>query len=166
MPLAGTTPFYKAPSEHNQRATARARSTLACCASSPDTESAGTSALSDTRRWLGDGGRSWRISPRPHAEGEMPLAGAALFYEAFSEDYQRATARALSKLACCASTPETESAGALALSETRRWLGAGGRSWLVAPRPHVEGEMPLAGTAPFYEVSSEHNKRATARLRA
>ena len=206
-----------ARSDHNQRGTARARSKLACCASSRETASAGARAARGTRRWLGVGGRSWHVAPRPRAEGERPLAGAAPFYERtdrpqparhgaraqqarvlrlLPRDSERRRAsrvprepaglceaaagtshhgrapkeRGLSptqclskcmsrpqparhgaragKLECCASSPETASAGAPALG-TRRWLGVGGRSWHVAPRPRAEGERPLAGAVLF-----------------
>ena len=119
MPLAGTAPFYEAPSEHNQRTTARARRKLASSASSSDTESADAPPLSDTRRWLGVKDSSWHVAPRPHAEGEMPIAGTPLFYEVIYQHNQPATRRARSKLACCASFPETERSGAPALSDTR-----------------------------------------------
>ena len=105
MPLAGMAPFYEAPSEHNQRATARTRSKLASSASSSDTESADAPPLSDTRRWLGAGGRSWFVAPRPHAEEEMPLDGTAPFYEVSYGVNQPAAARARRKPACCAATP-------------------------------------------------------------
>ena len=83
MPLAGTPPFYEVISEHNQRATARARSKLACCASSPETEQ------------------------RARAEGSRPLANVSPFYEVPSEHNQRGTARASDELKCCASSLET-----------------------------------------------------------
>ena len=99
----------------------------------------------------------------PHAEGEMPLAGTPPFYEVTSEHNQRTTARARNRLACCTSSPETESAGAPALSDTRRWLGVEGRSWHVAQRARVEGARLLADVAAFYGVSDDHNRRGTAR---
>ena len=79
MPLAGTPPFYEVTSEHNQRATARARNRLACCASSPESESAGTRVLSDTRCWRGVKDLNWHIAQRAHAEGTRPLADVASF---------------------------------------------------------------------------------------
>ena len=87
--------------------------------------------------WLGVGGRSWHVAPRARAEGERPLAGAVLFVSARADHNQRGTARARSKLECCASSQETASAGACAARGTRRWLGVGGRSWHVAPRRKV-----------------------------
>jgi len=69
------------PSEHNQRAaTARARSKLACCASSPETESAGAPALSDTRAGFCVEDRSSHVAPRARAEGARPLADVTPFY--------------------------------------------------------------------------------------
>ena len=149
MRLAGTPPFYEVTSEHNQRATARARSKLACCASSRETESAGAPALSGTRRWLGAGGRSRYVSLPPHAEREMPLAGTAAFYEVIYEHNHSATARARSKLACCAFFPETESTGARVLSDTRCWRGVEDLSWHIAQRARAEGARPLADVASF-----------------
>ena len=69
--------------------------------------------------------------------------------KAWADHNQRGTARARSKLECCASSLETASAGARATRDTRRWLGVGGRSWHVAPRARAEGERPLAGAVPF-----------------
>ena len=85
----------------------------------------------------------------PHAKGGMPLAGTPLFYEGMSEHNQRATARVRNSLACCASSRETESAGAPALSVTRRWLGGEDRSWHIAQRARAEGARPLADVASF-----------------
>ena len=56
------------------------------------------------------GGRSWHFAPEPRAEGERPLTGAVPFYSAWNGRNQRGTARARSKLACCASSRETASA--------------------------------------------------------
>ena len=62
-------------------------------------------AEQDTRRWLGVEDRSWHVEPRPHADGEMPLAGTAPFYEVSYGQNQPAAARARSKPACYAATP-------------------------------------------------------------
>ena len=80
MPLAATALFYKGTSKHNKRATARLCNELACCASAPETESAGARALSDTRCWLGDEGRGWHVAELARAKGAMPIAGVAPFH--------------------------------------------------------------------------------------
>ena len=74
------------------------------------------------RRWLGVGGCSWHVAPRPCVEGKKPRAGVAPFYRAEYDHAQCGTARARRKLVYRASSRETESAGAPALRETR---GAG-----------------------------------------
>ena len=67
-------------------------------------------------RRLGVGGDSWHVIPWPRTEGESPLVGAAPFHSTWVDHNQRGTARARSKLDCCASSPATASAGARVLA--------------------------------------------------
>ena len=55
-------------------------------------------------RRLGVGGCSWHVVPRLRADGERLLAGAVPLLSACADHYQRGTARAHNKLACCASS--------------------------------------------------------------
>ena len=128
-----------------------------------DRERRRASAAQDTRRWLGVRAHSWDVTPRPHAEGEMPIAGTAPFYEAPYEHNQRATARAYRKLACCASSPATESTGAPPLSDTRRWLDVEDHGWQVAPWARAVGARPLTDVSSFYRLRDDHNQRGMAR---
>ena len=64
---------------------------------------------------LGVGGGSLHVVPRPRAVGERRLAGAASLYTTKADHNQRGTARARSKLECCAYSRGTASAGARAL---------------------------------------------------
>ena len=122
----------------------RARSKLACSASSRETAGAVARSLvpRESRLILGD--RSWHVTPRPRAEGERPLAGAVPFCGARNDHNQRGTAHARSKLACCASSRETASSVSRLRAPRESRLVIGGRSWRVAPRPRAEGERPLA----------------------
>ena len=53
---------------------------------------------------------SWHVAPRPCAEEERPLAGAAPFCGSWTDQNQRRMGRARSSLVCCASFRETASA--------------------------------------------------------
>ena len=151
-PLAGAVPFHMSRTDHNQRGTARARSKLAYCASSREIASAAAHARVPRESRLCVGGRSWHVIPRPRAEGERPLAGAVHLHIARTDHNQRGTARARSKLACCASSREIASAVARARVPHESWLCIGGRSWHVAPRLRVERERDLAGAVPFHRM--------------
>ena len=212
--------------DHNQRGTARARASSSAAPPPRDSERR-RAALRDTRRWLGVGGRSWHVAPRPRAEEERPLAGAVpsrheptttsaarrareassraapppqrqraqarlrcvtrgaglvleaaagtshhgrapkerglspaqRLSKAWADHNQRGTARAQQARVLRLLSRDSERRRA-ALRDTRRWLGVGGRSWHVAPRPRAEGERPLAGTCP-----SRHEPTTTSAAR-
>ena len=116
-------------------------------------------AMRETRRWLGVGCRSWHAAPRARAEGKRPLDGAVRFGTAWVDHNQRGTARAFSKLECCASSLVTASAGMPAPHDMRRWFGVGGCSWHVTPRGRTVGERPLIGAVPFCRLWTVYNQR-------
>ena len=101
--------LYKRPTTSAAR---RARSTLACCASSRETASAVPRSRVPRKSRLILGGRSWYVAPRPRTEGEGPLGGAMPLPSAPTDHNQRGTARARSKRAYYASSRETVSAAA------------------------------------------------------
>ena len=160
IPLAGAAPLCRLWADHSPRGT---RGNLVCCASYPETASAGACAVRDALRWLGVAGRSWHVTPRPRAKGETPLVGAAPFYTLCADHNPRGTARARDKFVCCASSPrDSERRYTCVARDPRRWLGIGGRRWHVAPQPCAEGETPLAGLSLFGQAWPDHNPRGTA----
>ena len=128
-----------------------------------DSERRHICAMRETRRWLGVGCRSWHVAPRARAEEKWPLDGAVRFGTTRDDNNQRGTARAFSKLECCASSLVTTSAEMPAPHDMRRWLGVGGCSWHVTPRARTVGERPLTGAVSFYRARADHNQRGTAR---
>ena len=64
--------------DHKERGTTRARSKLACSASSRETAAQwrAHACHANTREPADFGGRSWHVAPRPRAEEERPLADA------------------------------------------------------------------------------------------
>ena len=56
---------------------------------------------------LGVGDYTWHVAPRPGAEDETSLVGAAPVHGARAHNNQRCAARARIKLACSVSSPET-----------------------------------------------------------
>ena len=149
-PLAGAVSFHGARTDHDQRGTARARSKLACCASSRETASAVARSRVPRESRLILGGRSWHDAPRPRAEGERPIAGAVDLPSAWNDHNKRDTARAHSKLAYCASFRETASTVARSRVPREGQLIMGGGSWHVAPRPRAEEKRLLAGVVLFH----------------
>ena len=120
MPFAGVEYFCHGQTtiiavRRVRTATLSAVSVWQCCASSLVTATAGAPAPRYSANWLGVGGRSWHVAPRVSTEGERPLAGVALSHRAWVDDnyIQRGTARAHSKLECCASSLVTATAGVL-----------------------------------------------------
>ena len=95
--------------------------------------------------------------PRFRTEGERLSAGAALFYEAWTEHDPPGTVRARGKLACCASSREKASAVARARvsreSRLRQVEAAAGTSHHdLAPKERVS-----AGAVPFHRAWVNHN---------
>ena len=106
-PLADVSSFYGLRDDQNQRATARASGKPKRCASSPETESAGAPALSNTRRWLGVFKTTTGTSHHGRAVGARPLADIASFRRVNDNHTLRGTARVSGELECCASLLET-----------------------------------------------------------
>ena len=159
-------PMPSAPTDHDQRGTARARSTLTCCAASRETVSRVARSRVPREHRLILGGRSWYVTPRPRAEGERPLVGATPLHGASTDQNQRGTARARSELAYCAASRETVARMARSRVPREHRLILGGRSWYVAPRRRTEGERPLAGVMLLPSASTDYNQRGTARARS
>ena len=151
-PLAGAVALFKARTDLDQRDTARVRSNLACCTSSRETASTVARSRVPRESRLVLGGNRWHVAPRPRAERERPLADAAILPAARTDNHSRGTARARSKLVCCASSRETASAVARTRvpREGQLILSLGGSSWHVALCPHAEAEGALAGAVALF----------------
>ena len=111
-------------------------------------------------------GRTWYFTPRPRAEGERPVECAIPYPVAMTDHNQTGTARARSKLACCASFRETASAVARSRVPREQQLILGGRNWYVTPRPRAEVERPLAGALHLPSSSADSKQPGTARARS
>ena len=85
-----------------------------------------------------------------------------------TDNHTHGTARARSKLTCCASSRETASAVARSrvAREGQLILSLEGSSWHVALRPHAEAEGPLAGSVALFQARTDLNQRGTARVRS
>ena len=108
--------------------TRRARIKLSNCASSQETASAVPRSRVPRKSRMILEGRTWYVTPRPHAEGERPVEGAIPYPSALTDHNQTGTARACSKLACCASSRETASAVARSHVPREQQLILGGLS--------------------------------------
>ena len=164
--------FHKTWADYNQHGMSRAHSKLECCTSSLETASASASALFETR----GAGLALQLArriaaSRTRAEGERPLAGAVSFYRTSVDHNQRDKAREQCKLECRSFSPETASAGAPALRETRGAglaleAKAGGCRWHVALRARAEKERPLASAMSLLRMSRAQPARPAARAAA
>ena len=88
-------PLPSAPTDHNQRGSARERSKLTCCAASRETVSRVARSRVPREHRLILGGRSWYVGPRTRAEGERPFVGVVCLPNAWADHNQRSTAHAL-----------------------------------------------------------------------
>ena len=120
----------------------RARRKLECCASSPETAKRQRACAVLASEAAAD------TSHHGRAPKERGLSLAQCSFHGHDR-LQPARHGTRAKLECCASSPETASAGASAPRDKRRWLGVGGCSWHVAPRARAEGERPLASAMSF-----------------
>ena len=105
------------------------------------------------------------IAPRPCDEGERPLAAAAFSFKVQDDQRQRGAARGRCKLACCASSPESESGG----------VHRAKRFWLGVMSPHLPRRTTAARrrreasrrhVALLRSAWVDHNHRDTARAAA
>ena len=110
-PLAGAVSFYR----HRPPTTSaarRARAASSSAAPPPQRQRAqARRAARGTRRWLGVGGRSLHVAPR-RAPKERGLSPAQCRFVVPADHNQRGTARARSKLECCASSQRQRAPGA------------------------------------------------------
>ena len=118
-----------------------------------DSECRRVFAARATRRWLGIRGRSWHIAPRFCAGREKHLAVAAPFDRVKTGHIDRSTARTRSKLECCASIPETASADAPVLRDTR---GAGLKFEVAAGTSHHGRAPKERAVSPVRHLSMRH----------
>ena len=150
--LAGARSFYETRADHSQRGTARTRSKLECCVSSPETASTVAPAPREPR----GAGLALEAAAGTSHHGRAPKGrGLSPSQRSLAgREPQPARHRAHAKQARVLRLlpRDSERRRACAARATRRWLGVGGRSWHVAPRPRAKGESPLAGASPFYET--------------
>ena len=141
-----------------------AGSKLACCASSRETASVvARSRVPRESRLILDGHR-WHVAPRPHAEGERPLASVVSLPSASVDRNQRSTVHARSKLECCAFSRETASAEAHLRVPRKSLLIVGAHHWHIIPGPYAEGDKPLAGVVPLPSTRIDISQRGTAQV--
>jgi len=153
--------------DHNHRGTTRTLSKLECCASS-QRQRAPTRLCRATHVVLA---WSWRpqLARRTtvlHRRRESSRRCGALLRGVSLLQPSRHGARSKQAQVLPLFSQETVSAGAPALRDTPRWLGAGGRSWHVVPRLRAEKERPLAGAAPFGREWADQDQRSTAHARS
>ena len=113
--------------DHNQRDTASAAAVSLFTAPPPLRQRAPARLCRVTHGvcFLAIGGRRWHIAPRMRTERESHLAITPFSNGAQGGLDQRGMEHAHRKLEWCAYSPETASADAPVLRDTRHWLGVG-----------------------------------------
>ena len=93
-PLASAVPLPSARVDHNQRCTARAAAESSRAAPPPERQQTQWPPRVPRESQLILGGHRWHVAAQPPAEGERPLAGAASFPSAWTDQSRGCTARA------------------------------------------------------------------------